>query len=515
MKRKILSLALTLALVLTLIPSVTASDTVITFPDPNFEAAVRERIGKPTGDILVSDVAEVTELSVNGREISDLTGIEHFAALTWLFVWGNQLTTLDVSRNTALTRLAVYDNQLTTLDVSKNTELYALSVSDNQLTTLDVSNNTALADLNVSNNQLTTLNVSGATALTELAVYDNQLTTLDVSNNTALTYLSVTNNQLTTLNVSGATALEYLQVDDNQLTELDVSNNTALIGLTVDNNQLTTLDVSNNTTLEWLTVSNNQLTMLDVSNNTALTSLDVYGNLMGQDPAVSVPAWTKSPALNLETYDGDWQEPLFFYFPQGDGTPSNPLDTAASWARDHITSALEKGFVPADIQGNYTQTITRQEFARMAVEWVKYALDETDLDAIVAAHGRPEREGLTFSDTSDANILAAYRLGITAGAVAPTADAPGQFNPNGDFTRQEAATMIMNTCRAIGADISNPPTADFADLSATVGWAQPGINFVRANGIMSGDGTNFNPTNAYTRQESIITFNNIEPDELP
>ncbi|MCL2002653.1 MAG: S-layer homology domain-containing protein [Oscillospiraceae bacterium] len=195
--------------------------------------------------------------------------------------------------------------------------------------------------------------------------------------------------------------------------------------------------------------------------------------------------------------------------------PTDPLDSADTWAKDHIISALAKGFVPEDIQGDYTDTITRQEFARMAVEWVKYALGETDLDAIVAAHGLPERAGLTFGDTTDANILAAYRLGITAGAVAPTADVPGQFNPNGDFTRQEAATMIMNTCRAIGADTNNPPTADFADLSATVGWAQPGINFVRAHGIMSGDGTNFNPTISYTRQESIITFNNIEPDELP
>ncbi|MCL2002736.1 MAG: S-layer homology domain-containing protein [Oscillospiraceae bacterium] len=183
---------------------------------------------------------------------------------------------------------------------------------------------------------------------------------------------------------------------------------------------------------------------------------------------------------------------------------------AAEWARPGIAAALEKGFVPADIQDSYTATITRQEFARMAVEWVKYALGETDLDAIVAAHGLPERAGLMFGDTSDANILAAYRLGITAGEVAPTADAPGQFNPNGDFTRQEAATMIMNTCRAIGADVSNPPTADFADLSATVGWAQPGINFVRANGIMSGSGGNFMPLGTFTRQESIVTFNNID-----
>jgi hypothetical protein len=46
-------------------------------------------------------------------------------------------------------------------------------------------------------------------------------------------------------------------------------------------------------------------------------------------------------------------------------------------------------------------------------------------------------------------------------------------------------------------------------------WAVNGINFVRAHGIMSGDGTNFNPGRVYTRQESIATFNNIKYNELP
>lgn len=59
----------------------------------------------------------------------------------------NQLTSLDVSRNTALTRLSCYGNQLTFLDMSKNTALTALDCSENQLTSLDVSKNTALKRL--------------------------------------------------------------------------------------------------------------------------------------------------------------------------------------------------------------------------------------------------------------------------------------------------------------------------------------------------------------------------------
>ena len=174
-----------------------------------------------------------------------------------------------------------------------------------------------------------------------------------------------------------------------------------------------------------------------------------------------------------------------------------------------ITKALAKGFVPTDIQGDYKKTITRAEFCRMAVEWVKVVLGETDLNAIVAARGDPDRMGDTFSDTSDPNILAAYRLGITSGA------GGGLFNPNGDFTREQAATMIMNTVKVIGANTANPASAGFGDMSVAAGWAHPGINFVGSNGIMNGDGTNFNPRMPFDRQQSIITFNNIEPDDLP
>ena len=109
----------------------------------------------------------------------------------------NQLTSLDVSKNTALTGLWCFDNQLTNLDVSKNTALSFLNFSVNQLTSLDVSTNTALSFLICANNQLTSLDVSTNTALTVLYCQNNQLTSLDVSTNTALAVLYCQNNQLT------------------------------------------------------------------------------------------------------------------------------------------------------------------------------------------------------------------------------------------------------------------------------------------------------------------------------
>ncbi|MDR0325990.1 MAG: S-layer homology domain-containing protein [Oscillospiraceae bacterium] len=196
----------------------------------------------------------------------------------------------------------------------------------------------------------------------------------------------------------------------------------------------------------------------------------------------------------------------------GGGTAANPLDSAADWAKAGITAAIGKGFVPADIQGSYTNVITRAEFCRLAVRWLEVRLDK-NIDAIVAEHGIPERMSRTFSDTTNTDILAAYRLGVTGGELAPTDAAPGRFNPSGQFNREQAATMILNTVKVAGMDVSNTSSAGFNDIGTASSWAVNAINYVRNAGIMSGTGTAdnplFSPQRAYTRQESIVTFNNI------
>jgi len=248
------------------------------FNDPIFRAYVYSRIGKTApAPILDCDVSGITKVNVYNKGISDLSGIEYFTAMDSLFCDNNQLTTLDVSKNTALTVLVCGDNQLTTLDVSKNTALTWLGCGSNQLTTLDVSKNTALTMLQCYFNQLTTLDVSKNTALTRLECYSNQLTTLDVSKNIVLTVLAC-GDKLTTLDVSKNTALTELFCDSKQLTTLDVSKNTALTYLFCYSNQLTTLDVSKNTALTELFCHYNKLTTLDVSKNTALTRLSCDSN---------------------------------------------------------------------------------------------------------------------------------------------------------------------------------------------------------------------------------------------
>jgi hypothetical protein len=189
------------------------------------------------------------------------------------------------------------------------------------------------------------------------------------------------------------------------------------------------------------------------------------------------------------------------------------INSADDWAKPGIESALEKGFVPDDIQGNYTSVITRAEFCRMAIKFVEYHTGK-NINAVLSEKNL-SRNNNAFNDTNDLDILAAYALGITNGTVAPTATIPGMFTPDGQFSREQAATMIRNICRVLGIDTANPPDSNFADLEIASDWAVEGINFVRANGIMQGtSGNNFSPKRTYTRQESIFTFNNMSVELL-
>ena len=205
------------------------------FPDDNFIAYVELGCDKDhDGTLSQDELNRVTELYVDHANIKDLTGIELFPNLDKLDCKYNNLTRLDVSKNTKLTKLYCESNQLTGLDLSKNTALTELDCALNQLTGLDLSKNTALTVLNCQDNQLTSLDLSKNTALTKLYCALNQLTSLDLSKNTALTILGCSgNNRQITVGETG-------QFDLSALKGFDVSKASGWSeGAAVDGNILT------------------------------------------------------------------------------------------------------------------------------------------------------------------------------------------------------------------------------------------------------------------------------------
>ena len=130
----------------------------VNIPDANFKAYLVGNSAINTNGDTEIQISEANifsgSIDCSFGNISDLTGIEHFTALTFLACRNNQLTNLDLSQNIALEELYCYNNYIVDLDLSQNTNLYRLHCATNYLRRLNVKNgnNINFAQFNATNN---------------------------------------------------------------------------------------------------------------------------------------------------------------------------------------------------------------------------------------------------------------------------------------------------------------------------------------------------------------------------
>ena len=165
------------------------------FPDANFRNYVLASFDS-NGDEKLDDeeIANVKYINAPSKTISSLKGIEYFTELLELDCENNQLTSLDVSKNTKLVKLICSKNALTSLNTSHNPLLKKLDIYSNKLTSIDVSQNTELETLYIGRNPIETLNVKNNVKLMELQSELNNLTSIDLSNNSPSMTLYMANN---------------------------------------------------------------------------------------------------------------------------------------------------------------------------------------------------------------------------------------------------------------------------------------------------------------------------------
>lgn len=91
------------------------------FPDAKFRDYVQSELASGRNFLTKDEIASVTTIDVCVQDISDLTGIEHFMALEELDCSYNNLTSLDVSKNTELKTLDCSD-QTARLGVNRSAD---------------------------------------------------------------------------------------------------------------------------------------------------------------------------------------------------------------------------------------------------------------------------------------------------------------------------------------------------------------------------------------------------------
>jgi len=216
---------------------------LVTFPDPNLEAVIRESIGKPTGDIYESDLEGLTYVDGHERDIVDLTGLEHATSLTTLRLPVNQISDVSpLASLTSLRNLYLFDNEITDISPLANlTGLRYLDLNINQIGDISaLANLVNLRRLGLLSNQISDIwPLANLTQLTRLALQFNQIDDVQaLSNLTSLTMLWLGGNQISDISaLANLTGLTELLLGSNQITNIS-----PLAGIT----SLTRLDLTSN-----------------------------------------------------------------------------------------------------------------------------------------------------------------------------------------------------------------------------------------------------------------------------
>jgi len=260
-------------------PATANGDTIVTFPDANLEAAIREALSKPVGDIHASELATLTSLNAEDKGIINLSGLEYCTNLTSLYLGSNQISDLTpLAGLTSLTYLWLYNNQISNLTpLAGLTRLTDLLLQNNQISNLTpLSGLTSLTTLWLHNNQISDITpLAGLTSLNSLLLFENQISNITpLTGLTSLTNLQLSHNQISDITpLAGLTRLTDLLLDNNQISNLTpLSGLTSLTTLGLHNNQISDITpLTGLTNLSVLILYTNQIS--DITPLTGLTSL--------------------------------------------------------------------------------------------------------------------------------------------------------------------------------------------------------------------------------------------------
>jgi len=162
----------------------------IDFEDEAFKACVLA-----TGE---ENAEDVIDLRCRKQKIQSAAGIEYLINLRTLDLTRNELSELDLTKNTRLKEVFIGNNELTSLDISGCSELTHLEVFINQLEEVDLSHNPLLEAFYANKNDLEVIDLSNNKELLDLRLSGNELSDIDLTLNDKLQRLDLDKNPLST-----------------------------------------------------------------------------------------------------------------------------------------------------------------------------------------------------------------------------------------------------------------------------------------------------------------------------
>lgn len=173
------------------------------------------------------------------------------------------------------------------------------------------------------------------------------------------------------------------------------------------------------------------------------------------------------------------------------GMLKNPLqkDKVSDWARAEVDAATQAGYVTENCKAYQTYTITREQFASLAVNY----LEKKTGQAITPAPAD------TFTDTVDEDVLKAYAAGIVQGM------GDGLFGPGRPLSREQLATMLWRAMEKAGVTAEPADLSGYTDNDKVSDWARDSVAALAGLKVMEGNGGGLlSPKNSCTVEQAIL-----------
>ena len=253
------------------------------FKDENFRKRITEITGVQENQKISSEqISRIKELNIRNSNIKTLDGIEFFTALEVLDCYNNNLTELDLRRNTTLKEIDFENNLITKFKLPS--DIQVICCGENLFTELDLSEYKNLRNLECGDNKnLKSINVSNNKRLEFLNASKTGINNINLLQNENLSELYLNGNNLENINLENNINLTGLYLGENKLKEIKLKNNTKLQSLSLKNNELTNIDLSKNIKLMTINLRDNKLKNLDLSKNELIDDISDMSSISGTE----------------------------------------------------------------------------------------------------------------------------------------------------------------------------------------------------------------------------------------